>query len=54
MHSFFFPLVYKSHQSYMVSVLEPSVVDRGFEHREFQTTDYKIKICVASLLSTHH
>ena len=29
----------------MVSILAPSVVDRGFEHQSVQTGDYKIGIC---------
>jgi len=42
------------HRSCMVSVHAPSVVNRGFEHRLCQTTDYKMKIFVASILSTQH
>ena len=37
----------------MVSVLVPSVVDCGFEHRSGQTKDYKF-VFVASPLSTQH
>jgi len=36
------------------SVLSTSVVDRRFEHHSCQTTNYKIELCVASLLSTQH
>ena len=32
----------------MVSVLASSVVDRGFEPRSCQTTDYKIVMCCFS------
>ena len=32
----------------MVSVLAPSVVDRGFEPRSGQTKDYKIGMCCFS------
>jgi hypothetical protein len=32
----------------MKCVLAPSVLGRGFEHRSRQSTDYKIKIVVAS------
>ena len=37
----------------MVSVLAPSVVDRGFEPRSRQTKDYEIGICCFSANTQH-
>ena len=38
----------------MVNMFALSLVDSGYESRYGQTTDFKMGICCASLLITHH